>query len=67
MDRQSQLSLKDKQMIIMEDKLDKLLRIENKNNYCPLSIEIKGKLYCFKSFSLDKECTKCIIKQKKAS
>ena len=51
----------------MEDKLDKLLRIENKNNYCPLSIEIKGKLYCFKSFSLDKECTKCIIKQKKAS
>lgn len=40
---------------------------ENKNNYCPLSIEIKGKTYCFKSFSLDKECTKCITKQKKAS
>ena len=33
-----------------------------KQEYCPLSIEINGKIYCFKSFSLDKECTKCIKK-----
>lgn len=31
-----------------------------KQEYCPLSIEIKGKTYCFKLFSLDKECTNCI-------
>ena len=33
-----------------------------KQEYCPLSIEIKGKIYCFKSFSIDKECTNCIKK-----
>ena len=31
-----------------------------KQEYCPLSIEIKSKIYCFKLFSLDKECTNCI-------
>ena len=31
-----------------------------KQEYCPLSIEIKGKIYCFKSFSIDKKCTNCI-------
>lgn len=31
---------------------------------CPLSVEIKGKTYCFKSLGLDKECTNCIKKVK---
>ena len=30
-----------------------------KQEYCPLSIEIKGKIYCFKIFKLE-ECTNCI-------
>lgn len=32
-----------------------------KQEYCPLSIEIKGKMYCFQLFEL-KECTNCIKK-----
>ena len=36
--------------------------MNTKQDYCPLSIEIKGKIYCFKSFSIDKECTNCIKK-----
>ena len=32
-----------------------------KQEYCPLSIEIKGKTYCFKIFKLE-ECTNCIKK-----
>lgn len=31
-----------------------------KQEYCPLSIEIKCKTYCFKSFRIDKECNNCI-------
>lgn len=31
-----------------------------KQEYCPLSIEIKGKTYCFKTLKLDKECNNCI-------
>ena len=31
-----------------------------KLDYCPLSIEIKGTIYCVKALSLAKECTNCI-------
>lgn len=31
-----------------------------KEKYCPLSIEIRGKIYCFKTLSIDKECNNCV-------
>ena len=34
--------------------------MEEKEKYCPLSIEIRGKTYCFKMLSIDKECNNCI-------
>ena len=31
-----------------------------KQEYCPLSVEIKGKIYCCTGFEDIKECTNCI-------
>ena len=32
---------------------------EREGEYCPLSVEIRGKVYCFTGFGDGKECNHC--------